>query len=367
MKLIHLSDLHLGKRIANYSMMEDQEHILARITEIVRQEHPDAVLIAGDVYDRSAPSDEAIRLLSHFLTGLAAIGKPVFVSSGNHDSAQKLDFLTEVIRLGGIYFSPVYNGTITPVTLHDEHGPVNVYMLPFIKPTSVRQAFPEEEITSYTDALRVAISHMDIRRNERNILVAHQFVRGSHLVGSEELIVGGLDEVDASVFEAFDYVALGHLHGPQNVNKHIRYSGSPLKYSIDEADDKKSVTIVEVGTMAEVKITTLPLQPLRDWQDLRGRFDDIHQESNRTDDYVRVTLTDEAPIPNDYGLLKNIFPNLISFGYDNEETRTKFDFSRPTAIDSKQPIELIGEFFAKQTGSELSPEQLDYLTHLLDR
>ena len=247
MKLIHLSDLHLGKRVYDFNLLEDQKYILKEILKVIDSEAPDAVLIAGDIYDKSVPSIEAVEVLDEFLFQLSRRDRQVFIISGNHDSPERLAFASRLIASEGIHMSPVYNGMVEPTVLTDEHGPVSVYLLPFIKPAHVRRYFPDEKIESYNDALRTAVEAFHIDRSGRNILVTPQFVTGEVLSDSEEITVGGTDNIDAAVFEGFDYVALGHIHGPQNIaSERIRYCGTPLKYSFSEAKHEKSVTVIEL-------------------------------------------------------------------------------------------------------------------------
>ena len=246
MKLIHLSDLHLGKRVNEYSMLEDQEYILKKIINVIDDEKPDGVIIAGDVYDKSIPSAEAVQLFDDFLVQLAKRSLKVFVISGNHDSPERIAFGSRIMDASGIHMSPVYSGDITPIPLEDEFGTVNIYILPFIKPAHVRR-YAENEITTYTEAVEYVISKLNIDPANRNVLVTHQFVTGALRSESEEISVGGSDNVDAYVFEPFDYVALGHIHSPQTCgSENIRYCGTPLKYSFSEVHDKKSVTVVEL-------------------------------------------------------------------------------------------------------------------------
>ena len=276
MKLLHLSDLHLGKRIKNFPLLEDQAYILQAILEILDAERPDAVLIAGDVYDRATPSTEAVELLDRFLVSLAERGLPVLLISGNHDSPERLAFGAQFLEKSRIFISPVYNGTVTPVTLEDEYGPVDFYLLPFLKPLHVRRCFPEEPVESYTEAVACAVSHMNLDPSRRNVLITHQFVTGAERCDSEEVSVGGSDNVDAVVFAPFDYVALGHLHGPQNIgDDRIRYCGTPLKYSFSESRQKKSVTLVELSAKGQRTVRTVPLTPRRDMVERRGCFQDF--------------------------------------------------------------------------------------------
>ena len=281
MKLIHLSDLHLGKRVNEFSMLEDQAYILMKILNVIDDEQPDAVLIAGDVYDKTVPSAEAVELFDDFLVRLASRSfrgrsLQIFVISGNHDSPERLAFGGRLMDARGVHLSPVYSGSVKPVTLSDEFGPVNIYMLPFVKPVTVRRFFPDAKIENYTDAIAAAVGSMGIDTSGRNVLIAHQFVTGAERSESEDVSVGGMDNVDVTVFDGFDYVALGHIHGPQNIgSERVRYCGTPLKYSFSEAAHRKSVTVVELGEKGSLAVRTVPLIPKRDMVDLRGRYDEL--------------------------------------------------------------------------------------------
>ena len=371
MKIIHLSDLHLGKRVNENSMLEDQDYILRRILQILDEEAPDAVLIAGDIYDKAVPSAEAVQLFDDFLYRLAQRGLPVFAISGNHDSPERLAFGSRLIDASGIHLSPVYDGTVAPVTLEDEYGPVRVYMLPFLKPIHVRRFYPEEEISSYTDALRCAVDHMAPDPAVRNVLVAHQFVTGAERSDSEEISVGGTDNVDASVFDAFDYVALGHIHNPQNIgSERIRYCGTPLKYSFSEASHEKSVSVVTLAEKGSLSVRTVPLVPKRDMRELRGTYMELTAKSSyegtNTDDYLHITLTDEEDIPDVIGKLRAVYPNLLKLDYDNKRTRAGLDLTAAGDVENKTPLELVAEFYEKQNGQPLSEEQTAYAARLIE-
>lgn len=371
MKLIHLSDLHLGKRVNEFSMIEDQEYILKQILGIVKKEEPDAVLIAGDVYDKSVPSVEAVSLFDGFLKGLARQKTQVFLISGNHDSPERLAFAAELIALGGVHISPVYNGTVKPFTLKDSYGAVNIYMLPFLKPVHVRSVFPEEKAESYTEAVGAAVSHMELRKEERNILVTHQFVTGAMRSDSEELFVGGSDNVDADLFEAFDYVALGHLHGPQSVGREsIRYCGSPLKYSFSEAAQKKSVTVLELAEKGKMQVRTVELEPLRDLRELKGTYEELTYRENYTgtgvEDYLHITLTDEEDIVDAMKKLQVIYPNLMRLDYDNRRTRESQLMTGGEEEGTRTPLELIREFYEKQNNQPMSEKQAALVSELME-
>ena len=372
MKLIHLSDLHLGKRVNEFNMLEDQGYILRQILEIIDQETPEAVIIAGDVYDKSVPSAEAVQLFDEFLFWLSKRKLQVFVISGNHDSPERMAFGSRLMDRSGIHLSPVYHGSVTPITLEDEWGPVDVYMLPFLKPAHVRRFYPEAEIESYTDAIRRAVEQMAPDPDRRNILVTHQFVTGAFRSESEEISVGGSDNVDASVFEAFDYVALGHIHGPQNIGSpRIRYCGTPLKYSFSEAGQEKSVTVATLRAKGELEVRTLPLTPLRDLRELRGSYMELTARENyigtNTKDYIHITLTDEEDIPDAIGKLRAVYPNLMKLDYDNLRTRSGGKLEAMEDQERKSPLELFEAFYAMQNGQEMTEEQRRFSGELMER
>lgn len=371
MRLIHLSDLHIGKRVNEVSMLEGQEYVLRQILQIIDTEKADAVLIAGDVYDKSIPPAEAVTLFDDFLCRLAKRDLPVFIISGNHDSPERLAFGNRLLEHSGIHISPVYNGTIEPVTLADEHGAVHFWLLPFVKPTHVRRFYPDAGIESYTDAIRTAIQHMAQDKSARNVLLTHQFVTGAATCESEELAVGGTDNVDAEVFEGFDYVALGHLHGPQNIGSNrIRYCGTPLKYSFSECGHYKSVTVVELGAKGDLTLRLCPLVPRHDMRQIRGTFAELTDKANyggtATEDYLQIVLTDEEDVPEAMGRLRVIYPNLIKLAYDNTRTRTNQVLGRAEDIHLKSPLELFAELYFKQNNQPMSEEQNAFVQELIE-
>lgn len=372
MKLIHLSDLHLGKRVNEFSMLEDQQYILTEILHIIDQEKPDGVMIAGDVYDKSVPSAEAVALLDDFLVRLAKRGLQVFLISGNHDSPERMAFGGRLMAQSGVHLAPVYDGKVRPITLTDEYGPVNLYLLPFLKPAHVRRCFPEREILTYTDALAAAIEAMGVNPAQRNVLVTHQFVTGAARCDSEEISVGGTDNVDVSVFEPFDYVALGHIHGPQQVGREtVRYCGTPLKYSFSEAKHQKSVTVVELGEKGAVSVHTVPLTPMRDLAELRGTYEELtfrgfYDGTSYPRDYVHITLTDEEDIPDAVSKLRIIYPNLMKLDYDNKRTRAGIVLEG-AEDQQRSPLELLEEFYEKQNGQPMGEEQRAFAKSLMER
>lgn len=372
MKFIHLSDLHLGKRVNEFSMIEDQQFILHQIVEIADREKPDGMLIAGDVYDKSVPPTEAVQLFDDFLVDLAEQGLPVFIISGNHDSAERVAFGSRLMTRSGIYLSPVYDGLVKPVTLEDGYGKIDVYLLPFLKPAHVRRFFPDEEIGSYTDAMRVAIEHLDLDLGRRNILITHQFVTGAVRSESEEISVGGADNVDAAVFDAFDYVALGHLHKAQSVTREtIRYCGTPLKYSLSEVSHEKSVTLVELAEKGEVSVETLPLVPIRDMHEIKGTYEEVtlkrfYEGTDYPDSYMHITLTDEEDILDVMGKLRAIYPNIMKLDFDNERNRAFRKMGGADSVQQKSPIELFSELYEKQNNQSMSQMQERFLTELVE-
>ena len=373
MKFLHLADLHLGKRVNGFSMLEDQAHVLRQILAILDDEQPDGVLIAGDVYDKSVPSVEAVELLDGFLTELRARGVPVLLISGNHDSPERLAFGGRVMDSCGIHISPVYDGALAPVTLHDEFGPVHVWLLPFVKPAHVRRWFPDADIESYTDAMAEAVAHMDIDAAARNVLVTHQFVTGGTRSGSEELSVGGTDNVDSGVFAPFDYVALGHLHGAQHIRREtIRYAGSPLKYSFSEARQHKSVTVVTLGEKGDVQVRTAALTPLRELREIRGSYDELtarsfYEHTTYRSDYLHLILTDEQDVFDAMSRLRTIYPYLMTLDYDNARTRAAGGMSVPAETERRTPLELFEALYTRQNHQPMSEVQRAYIAQLMEQ
>lgn len=374
MKLIHLSDLHLGKRVNEFSLLNDQQYILMQIIDIIDEQNADGVIIAGDVYDKSIPSAEAVELFDDFLCRLAKKNLQVFIISGNHDSAERIAFGGRLMDKSGVHLSPVYCGCVEPITLSDEFGKINLYLLPFIKPANVRRFFPEAEISSYTDAIKTAVESMNINENERNILVTHQFVTGANTCDSEEATtVGNLDNVDAAAFCGFDYVALGHIHRPQSCsNEHIRYCGTPLKYSFSEINDEKSVTVVELKEKGNIELSFVPLTPKRDMVEIKGTYDQLmlksfYENTTYTKDYVHIILTDEQDVPNANAKLRVIYKNMMKLTYDNTRTRHSAEICGNMASRSKSPFENFAEFFEMLNGQAMSNEQSEFVKELINQ
>ena len=382
MKIIHLSDLHLGKKVNGVSLIDDQKDVLQQICRTVEENKPEAVLIAGDVFDKSIPSEEAINLFDDFLAELSKTGVPVLISSGNHDSAERLAFGSRLFRYNNIYISPVYNGVISPVEINPK---LAIYMIPFVKPVVVKHFIEDEDvrntIVSYNDAFRYIVDHIEVDSSKKNVVMVHQFITDSERSDSEDLVVGGLDNVDASIFDKFDYVALGHLHKPQYCGREcVRYCGSPLKYSFSEVNDHKSITIVTdessdgdtVDNKESFRIQTVDLIPLHDWKDLKGSFNeltspDFYKGKGLDKCYIRVTLTDENDVLNAMPRLAEIYPHILEMCYDNKRTRSTAMVDIAKDVKTRNPLDLFSEFYDKQNGSSMSDEQKEFMGSLIDK
>ncbi len=373
MRFLHLSDLHLGKRVNEFSMMEDQKYILTKIINIIDEQEPNAIIIAGDVYDKAIPSGEAVELFDDFLVRLSQRSLKVFVISGNHDSAERIAFGGRLMDKSGIYMSPVYSGHIEPITMSDSFGEVEVYLLPFVKPPIVRRFFPDNEIMSYTDALRTAVESMNIDRAKRNILVAHQFVTGATLAESEDISVGGTENVDVSVFDGFDYVALGHIHRAQKcTSEYVRYSGTPLKYSFSEAKDTKSITVVDMKEKGNIELSFIPLVPKRELVEIKGTYNELtlksfYEGTSYNEDYMHITLTDEEDIPDVLAKLRVIYKNIMKLDYDNTRTRHFAEINGAADTTAKTPFEHFSEFYEQQNGQPMSDEQSTFMADIIEQ
>lgn len=372
MRFLHLSDLHIGKKVNEFSMLQEQEHILTQILTVIDAWQAEGVWIAGDIYDKPVPSAEAVKLFDDFLTRLAKRDIPVFIISGNHDSPERIAFGARLLSSRKIYLSPVFSGTIEPVLLHDSFGELAVYLLPFVKPATVRHVYPDEEIESYQDAVRTAIAHMDVDTDRRNILVAHQFVTGAVRCESEDISVGGVDNVDAALFDAFDYTALGHIHGAQHVGREtVRYCGTPLKYSFSEAEHRKGALLVDIRQKGEIAFQTIPLAPIHDMRKLKGTYMELtardFYQNFPTEDYLQITLTDEEDIPEAIGRLSAIYPHIMTLSYDNKRTRSRRLPEDTPEIKEKTPLQLLQEFYERQNNQPMREAQSAYAGNLLEK
>ena len=377
MKFLHISDLHIGKRIHEFSMIEDQKYILKQILTVAKTEQAEGILIAGDIYDKPVPSAEAVQVFDRFLTELAEQKIKVFVISGNHDSAERLAFGAQLMQGKDVYVSPVYDGTVTKIQLQDAYGELYVYLLPFVKPSTVRHALNQsgqinpEPLENYQDAMQAVMDCLEVEDTKRNILIAHQFVTGAGRCESEEVVVGGLDNMDAELFDRFDYVALGHIHSPQSVGREtLRYCGTPLKYSFSEANQQKSVTVMECFEKGRIEMHTVPLKPLHDMRKIKGTYLEVtarsfYQEMD-TEDYVQITLTDEEDVPDGLQKLRVIYPNLMRLEYDNSRTRQSQTIEAAEKIEQKSELELFEDFYELQNNQPMGEEQRDFVRQLIE-
>lgn len=370
MRFLHLADLHIGKRVNGFSMIEDQKFVFEQVYNVIESENIDGVIMAGDIYDKPVPSAEAVKLFDEMLTRLVSINLPIFVISGNHDSAERIGFGSDILSAAKVYMSRVYNGNLQKIELEDDYGKINVYLLPFIKPATVKNIYKEAEIKDYDDALAYVLSQEKIDETKRNVIVSHQFVTGAMRSESEEVSVGGLDNVSVENYEAFDYVALGHIHRAQQMGREsARYAGTLLKYSFSEEKHNKSMTIVDLKEKGNIEIKEIPVKPLHDLKTIKGKFSKITSEEFykelKKEDYYRAVLTDEDDILNAIGKLKSIYPNLMSMEYDNTRTRSYSVVDNVETGETKSPLDYFEEFFEKQNGRKMSEKQRNYLLEIL--
>ena len=371
MKFLHLSDLHIGKKVNEFSMLEDQEYILEQILFVIDKHSVEAVWIAGDIYDKPVPSAEAVSVFDDFLTNLANKNIPVFMISGNHDSPERIAFGARLFRSSNIYVSPVFTGQVEPVVLQDMYGELAVYMLPFVKPATVRHTYPEMVIESYHDAVKTSIEHMKLDMGRRNVLVAHQFVTGALRCESEDISVGGVDNIEVTLFDSFDYVALGHIHGPQHIGcETVRYCGTPLKYSFSETKHQKGALLVNMQEKGNITFETIPFVPKHDMREIKGTYMEVtakeFYKDFPVDDYMHITLTDEEDIPEAIGKLSAIYPNIMRLDYDNKRTRTRQTIDHLPKMKEKTPLQLLEEFYVLQNNQPMKEEQVTYALRLFE-
>ena len=353
MKFLHLSDLHLGKQMNDVSLLEDQEAMLMyQIVPIAQKEHVDAVLIAGDIYQRSTPQAEAVALFDRFVSELAAMGKKVFVISGNHDSAQRISYFSALVKPSGVYMTEAFEGQMQNVTLSDAYGELVIWMLPFLRPQQVKRFLPEEKIVTYQDAMQAVLRQTPIDKKKRNILMCHQFITGAATSDSEDRSIGGLEQIDAALFDAFDYVALGHIHRPQKIRRQtLRYAGSPLKYSFSEADFDKSVPVIDMQEKGYIDVHTVALKPLHDVRRVEGMLDEL-MNMPYSEDYVWATVRDENVPPDARVMLTGVFPNMLKFSIVNSKTKTDVDVMATQSMENKSIVELFADFYRLQNNDQ---------------
>ena len=432
MRLMHLSDLHLGIKVYEFDLFEDQKYMLDNIIKIAIAKDVDGIMISGDVYDRPIPPAESVALFDSFLTRLSDEGIKAYITSGNHDSQERLSFGSKLMNKSGIFFGGTFDGTVPRMDLEDEYGQVHLYMLPFLKPSIVRAHMADDtgssdnmrsvenktnsitddnksadnntgdinandicsdensdsdidskdaisvriskdDITSYQKAIDYVLSGLQIDESARNIIMAHQFVTGATRSDSEEISVGGVDEISADSFDLFDYVALGHIHTPQIIggNEHIRYCGTMLKYSFSECKKNKSVPIITLKEKGNIEIELADLIPQRDMREIKGTYLDLTAKKNyadtNTDDYIHVTLTDEDDVPDALGRLRSIYPNIMKLDYDNLRTRAVYNSEIPDEVEKKSPLDLFQEFYNLQNGRDLTLEESIYVQSQIEK
>lgn len=371
MKFLHLGDLHLGKSLGDFDLIRDQKYILDQIFEIIKNKAIDGVLIAGDVYDKAVPSEAAMNLLDYFLCSLSKSGVKTFMISGNHDSDDRLNYGSGLFERNQIYISAKYDGALYRQTMEDAYGEADIYLLPFVKASQVKHFYPEAEISSYDDAVRVILEHAGVDQTRRNIIVAHQFVTGRSeepsLGGSEGAgtqSVGLVEKIGYDCFDAFDYVALGHIHSPQRVGREeVRYAGSPLKYSLSEVNNEKSVPVITLGEKGDVSLELIPLRPMRDVRHIKGSLKMLLDPANVTEpeDFIYVTLTDEDTVNDAMSIFQQVYPNTVKIDYDNSHTRAIEQVDISGIAENKSFSELISDFYRLMYQCEMSEEELKYM------
>lgn len=377
MKILHLSDLHIGKNVLEQSMIEDQEYILKQVTKNIKKEKIDIVLISGDIYDRSIPPSEAVNLLDDFLKILIKDLKlKVFIISGNHDSKERLNFGSKIFEEEGLYICTSYEGNIKKVQLEEKYGKINIYMLPFIKPIEIRKYFEDIEINNFNDAIKNIIKKENVNKDERNIILSHQFVTAGNeepeKSDSETLFLGGTENVDISNYDKFDYVALGHIHGPQRIGRDTaRYAGTVLKYSFSEVNQKKALTIIDYKEKGNLKYKTIPLVPIRDMRVIKGPIEELLKEENyigtNRNDYIRAIITNEEPIYDAIGQIKRVYPNTLRLDIENSKYKNKYEnkLSNIDEIKKRDELELFNEFFKFQNNNKLNKMQTEIMKNII--
>ena len=370
MKIMHLGDLHIGKSLGDFDLYEDQKYILEQILNLIKEKSVDVLLIAGDVYDKAIPGEKSVQLLDYFLKRLVETGIKTYMISGNHDSDERLNFGSSLFESNNIYINSKFNGILKRYSLYDKFGELNIYLLPFVKASQVQHFFPEEKIDSYDMAVRTIIKHSDFDACKRNILVAHQFVAGKddpEIAGSEGLSVhnvGMVEKIGYGSLAEFDYVALGHIHSPQSVGlKHIRYSGSPLKYSLSEVNNNKSVPIITFKDKGELLVEFAPLLPMRDIRHLRGNIKNLLDKKNISmeNDFIYATLTNEDIVNDAIGIFREYYPNTVKIDYDNSHTKEIENVDITRITQNKTFDELIKDFYMQMYSCDMGEEELEIM------
>lgn len=378
MIFLHTSDLHIGKRLHEVSLLPEQRFILSEICRIAEENHCDAVVVSGDIYDKSTPSAEAVSLFDWFVTELYRRGIALIADYGNHDSADRVAYASSLLDKNGIYLSPRFDGTVAKAVLRDSYGEVTFHLLPFLKPVTVSAAYDGTEFSSYDDAVGYVVSRCVadcVDGSARNVMVCHQYVTGGERSESEEVPVGGLDNISAGIFDGFDYCALGHLHKPQRIGRDtMRYSGSPLKYSLDEYNNEKSVVLVTMEEKGNCGVRPIPLQPLHDVRRIKGTYEELTLRQNyrgtRTDDFLHVILTDEDYVPDALFKLRTIYPNILKLEYANVRTSYHADLTDLSGVSENiqlTPMEMFAELYRIQNNAPLGETGTTIAEELFDQ
>lgn len=372
MKFAHLADLHIGKRLYEYSLIDNQRDILNKIVELIKKYNLDGVVISGDIYDKSVPPVDAVGIMDEFLSTLVKLDIFIIIIGGNHDSVARLSFGSKILEKSRVFISPVFNGNIEKVELSDQFGSINFYLLPYIRPINVKRVYQDFSGDSFTEALKFVIDRINPDKSMRNVLVAHQFVTGAQKSDSEELYVGGSENVDYTLFDDFDYVALGHLHMPQNVGRDtVRYAGTPLKYSFSEISHKKSMTIVDIKQKGDIQIQEILLNPMCDLVELRGSLNELVSNSIESSvdkkSFVKITLTDEVLKNNALDILKNFYPCIVSIGYDNSMTKDNKLIRKAEKSEEQEPQQIVEELFVQQNNRAMNADERDLINKLVKK
>lgn len=372
MRFIHLSDLHIGIKLNNVSLIEDQREILKQVVDLARTERVEAIILAGDIYDKSVPAEGAVELLDEFLNNLVQLDIAVLIIPGNHDSATRLSFGATQLLNSRVYIAKPYAGFVEKISLEGKLGEVvDFYLLPFIKPAMVRPYFPEEDISSYDDAIQKVLANLELDKEHCNVLVAHQFVTGASTCDSEAITVGNLDNISVQHFEAFDYVALGHIHTPQNIvnSPKYRYCGTLLKYSFSEVNQQKSVTVVDIMPGKKLSVELFHLKPVHDLRIIRGSYQELMSpefyRQQECSDYLEIILTDESEVPEAIGRLRTVYPNVLQLGYDNSRSKNEYMLEMQADVDKISPHKLFGDFYKWRNNQDLNPKQITILDDII--
>lgn len=372
MKFAHLADLHIGKRLYEYSLIDNQRDILNKIVGLINKYNVDGVVISGDIYDKSVPPIDAVEIMDEFLSALAELDIFIIIIGGNHDSVARLSFASRILEKSRVFISPSFNGNIEKVELSDEFGDINFYLLPYIRPINVKRVYDDFSGDNFTEALKFVMDKINPDKSLRNVLVSHQFVTGAQKSDSEELYVGGSENVDYTLFDDFDYVALGHLHMPQNVGREtVRYAGTPLKYSFSEISHKKSMTIVDMKEKGDVEIQEIPLVSAWELIELRGSLNELISNSITSSvdkkSFVKITLTDEVLKNDALDILKNFYPYIVSIGYDNSMTRDNNIVQSTKVLMQQDPQQIVEELFVQQNNREMNAVERELINKLVKK